>query len=58
MDDKQLQRAREALDRKQEEARVKDEEQQLISDAREPQDLDPRARSSGHKKKTADKWNQ
>jgi hypothetical protein len=56
--DEQIDRAREALDEKQEEARAKAEEDQLASDAREADDLDPRAKSSGHKKKTADKWNQ
>jgi hypothetical protein len=56
--DKQLERAAQALDEKQQEARVKAEHGKLAADAREPDDLDPRAKNSGHKKKTADKWNQ
>ena len=30
----------------------------LEEPSRPPEELDPRAKSSGHKKKTADKWNQ
>ena len=33
-------------------------EQQAASSERMPDDLDIRAKSTGHKKKTADKWNQ
>ncbi len=33
-------------------------EQQMRSTKRPPDELDPRAKNSGHGKKTADKWNQ
>ncbi|MFL5953928.1 MAG: hypothetical protein ACJ76I_07455 [Gaiellaceae bacterium] len=33
-------------------------EQEMRSHERPPDELDPRAKSSGHGKKTADKWNQ
>ena len=56
--DKQVERAREALEEKKQEARARAEEDQLAADDRSPDDADPRAKSTGHKKKTADKWNQ
>ena len=56
--DRQLERVRETLDEKQQEARARAKEDQLAAHEREADDLDPRAKSSGHKKKTADKWNQ
>jgi hypothetical protein len=56
--ERQSERMREAVERKEEEARARAEEQSLESAAREPENIDPRAKSSGHKKKTADKWNQ
>ncbi len=61
-DDKQLERFRQAVDEKNEEAAretpVPDEQPELHEAAR-PQDArDVRAKSSGHGKKTADKWNQ
>jgi hypothetical protein len=49
---------REAVDRKAEEARARSEEQSMDSAARTQDVADPRAKSTGHKKKTADKWNQ
>ena len=53
-----LERMRESVDRQAEEARAKAEEDSLAGRER-PQDAgDVRAKSSGHKKKTADKWNQ
>lgn len=56
--DHQHERMREAVDRKAEESRVR-AEQDAIAGADRPQDeQDVRAKSSGHKKKTADKWNQ
>lgn len=57
MDDreKQAERMREAVDRKAEEARVRAEEESL---ERPMDESDVRAKGSGHKKKTADKWNQ
>lgn len=56
--DEQLERMREALDEKNQEARVRAEEQSIESASR-PADVESvRAKSSGHKKKTADKWNQ
>ncbi|HEV3377939.1 MAG TPA: hypothetical protein VG126_11740 [Thermoleophilaceae bacterium] len=56
--DKQMERAREALEEKKQEARARAEEDRLAGHDREQDDADPRAKSSGHKKKTADKWNQ
>ena len=56
--DKQVDRAREVLEEKQQEARAEAERRQLRGHDR-PQDVpDARTKSSGHKKKTADKWNQ
>jgi hypothetical protein len=49
---------REAVERKAEEARVNAEEESLAGADRPQDELDVRAKSSGHKKKTADKWNQ
>jgi hypothetical protein len=56
--DQQLDRMREAVDRKAQEARVQAEEQSLEAPDRPQEQMDVRAKSSGHKKKTADKWNQ
>ena len=56
--EKQLQRMREALDEKDKEARARSEEQSLEAADRPPVVGDPRTKSSGHGKKTADKWNQ
>jgi hypothetical protein len=47
-----------AVEHKREEAQARAEERSLVSDERPPEELSPRAKSSGHKKKTADKWNQ
>jgi hypothetical protein len=56
--EQQLERMREAVDQKNEEARARAEEHSLEASDR-PQDVESiRAKSSGHKKKTADKWNQ
>jgi hypothetical protein len=55
--DRQMERAREALQEKKEEARARAEEAQLEAHERTPDDQDPRAKSTGHNK-TADKWNQ
>jgi hypothetical protein len=56
--DRQLEGARRALEEKREEAEARAEEHQL-EEASRPQDVEsPRAKSTGHKKKTADKWNQ
>jgi hypothetical protein len=56
--DKQVERAREALEEKQEQDQVRAEEDKLAGRDR-PQDVpDPRTKSSGHGKKTADNWNQ
>jgi hypothetical protein len=54
----QLRRLRRAVERKREQSRASAEEQSLISDDRQPDQLSTRAKSSGHGKKTADKWNQ
>jgi hypothetical protein len=56
--DQQRDRMREAIDEKREEARTKAEEDQLAEADRPPDEMSVRAKSTGHKKKTADKWNQ
>ncbi len=56
--DRQLERAREALAAKEEESRARAEEDQISGADRTPDDQDVRAKSTGHGKKTADKWNQ
>jgi hypothetical protein len=56
--ERQSERLREALDRKAEEARAKAENNSLTTPERQPEQLSVRAKSSGHGKKTADKWNQ
>ena len=56
--EEQLERMREALDRKDQESRGRAEEHSLEEADRPPDVESVRAKSSGHKKKTADKWNQ
>ncbi len=56
--EKQAERMREAVERKAEDARARAEEESLESRERPVDESDVRAKSSGHKKKTADKWNQ
>ena len=56
--DEQRERMREALEIKSEEARARAEEHSLDAADRPPDEKSVRAKSSGHKKKTADKWNQ
>jgi hypothetical protein len=56
--EEQLERMREALDEKNREARSRSEEHSLEEADRPPDVESVRAKSSGHKKKTADKWNQ
>jgi hypothetical protein len=58
MDDKQKDRLRETLDEKKEEASARAHERQLLADEQPPDTLSTRAKSTGHGKKTADKWNQ
>jgi phage shock protein A len=53
-----LERMREAVDRKNEEARAQAEEDSLVGTDRQQEQLSVRAKNSGHGKKTADKWNQ
>ena len=53
-----LERMRESVDRKAEEARAKAEQESLAGSGRPQDEADVRTRSSGHEKKTADKWNQ
>ncbi len=55
---KNLERMREAVDRQAEEARIRAEEESLAAADRTPEQLSVRAKSTGQKKKTADKWNQ
>lgn len=54
----QRDRMREAVDRKAEAARAQAEEESLAGADRPQDERDVRAKSTGHKKKTADKWNQ
>jgi hypothetical protein len=56
--EEQSKRLRDAVERKSEEARARSEEDSLDSARRPPDVASPRAKSTGHKKKTADKWNQ
>lgn len=58
--ERQSERFREAVERKQQDAeqRAEQEEHSRIADERPQDELSPRAKNSGHKKKTADKWNQ
>jgi hypothetical protein len=56
--EQQLERMRDAVDRKNEEARARSEEHSIESAERPSEVESVRAKSSGHKKKTADKWNQ
>jgi hypothetical protein len=56
--EKQSERMREAVDRKAEAARAHAEEESLSRADRPQDELDVRTKGSGHKKKTADKWNQ
>jgi hypothetical protein len=56
--EQQMDRMREAVDRKAESARVTAEEHSLEGPDRPQDAMDVRAKNSGHKKKTADKWNQ
>ena len=69
MDDKQLDRFRQAVEEKNEDAQAAGAphpgaagspgEQPELNERGRPQDTrDERAKSSGHGKKTADKWNQ
>ena len=39
-------------------SRLQQEEDSLSGHDRPQDEIDPRAKNSGHKKKTADKWNQ
>jgi hypothetical protein len=56
--ERQRERMREAVERKEEAARAQAEEKSLASPERPQEAIHPREKSSGHKKKTADKWNQ
>jgi hypothetical protein len=56
--EKQQERMREAVDRKNEEVRAHAEEESLVADGRQQDQLSVRAKNSGRGKKTADKWNQ
>jgi hypothetical protein len=56
--ERNLERMREAVDRKSEEVRARAEESSLQRPDRPQDELSVRAKGSGHKKKTADKWNQ
>jgi hypothetical protein len=56
--EQQLDRLRESVDRKAAEARAKAEEASLEKAERPQDEPDVRVKGFGHKKKTADKWNQ
>jgi hypothetical protein len=56
--EKQLERMRQALDLKEEEERARAEQHSIEAADRPPDVESVRAKSSGHKKKAADKWNQ
>jgi hypothetical protein len=56
--EEESERMRQAVQRKSEEARARSEQESLAADDRPPETFSVRARSSGHKQKTADKWNQ
>jgi hypothetical protein len=56
--DKQMERMRQAVDRKAEQASAQAEENSLVGTDRQQEQLSVRAKNSGHGKKTADKWNQ
>jgi len=56
--EEQLERMRRVLGEKAQEARAKAEEHSLEAADRPPDEMSVRAKSTGHKKKTADKWNQ
>ena len=58
MEERERQRAEEALRRKAAEAKAKAEQEKLVSPERPQDEYSVRAKSSGHGKKTADKWNQ
>jgi hypothetical protein len=58
MSERERARMEEAVERKREEAQVKAEQNQLDSAARPQGEKSVRAKNSGHRKKTADKWNQ
>ena len=58
MEERERQRAEEALRRKAEEAKAKAEQEKLVSPEKPQDEYSVRAKSSGHGKKTADKWNQ
>ncbi len=53
-----LERMEEAARRKAEAARAKAEQDAIAGKDRPQDESDVRTKSSGHKKKTADKWNQ
>lgn len=54
----QTQRLQEAVDRKDQEAKARAEEESLVAHERPQGEVDPRTKNSGHGQKTADKWNQ
>ncbi len=56
--DRQMERLRDAVDRKADESRAQAEEHSREAADRPADEESIRAKSSGHKKKTADKWNQ
>ena len=53
-----LERMQESVQRKAEAARAKAEQDAIAGKDRPHDESDVRTKSSGHKKKTADKWNQ
>jgi hypothetical protein len=57
MSERERERMEDALRRKQEEAKARAEDS-LRAHERPPDEASPRQKSTGHKKVTADKWNQ
>jgi hypothetical protein len=58
MSDRHDRRAEEVLREKEEEAKAKAQENKLRAHERPQDEASPRAKSTAHKKMTADKWNQ
>jgi hypothetical protein len=58
MSERDRARMEDAVERKRQEARAKAQKDQLDSAERPQGERSVRAKSTGHRKKTADKWNQ
>jgi hypothetical protein len=58
MSERERARMENAVESKREEARTRAEQDQLDRPDRRQEDKSARAKATGHRKKTADKWNQ